>query len=131
MTRPESTIQNQTRAKFAYIGPVWRNNSGAFQDGTGRVIRFGLGNDSKEINKKFKSSDLIGITPVLITPDMIGQVLGVFTALECKPEDWRQIPSDKRAGAQANFHDIVKRHGGYAGFVSDPDQIYQIVGRKK
>lgn len=131
MTRPESTIQNKTRALFSYIGPNWRNNSGAFKDETGRVIRFGLGNESKKLNEKFKSSDVIGITPVLITPEMVGQVLGVFTALECKPEGWKQVPSDKRAIAQANFHDIVRKHGGFAGFVSDPNQIYDIVGRKR
>lgn len=131
MTRPESTVSNLTRQRFAYIGPVWRNNSGVAYNERGQIIRYGLSNDSQQLNARIKSSDLICITPVLITPEMIGRVLGVFTALETKPEGWKQIPSDKRAIAQARFHDIVRQHGGYAGFVTDPEQIYEIVGRKR
>ena len=125
----ETAVQNQTRRDHAYIGPIWRNNSGACYDDTGRMIRYGLGNDSAQINREIKSSDLIGITPVLITPAMYGQILGVFTAYECKPSDWKFRPSDDRARAQLKFHDIVRNAGGYAGFVNDPRQINGIIKR--
>ena len=125
----EGAIQNLTRRDFAYIGPIWRNNSGACTDDTGRLIRYGLGNDSAQLNREIKSSDLIGITPVLVTEALYGHVLGVFTALECKPSDWHMRPSDKRAIAQAKFHDIVRDHGGFAGFVNDPNQIHSIIRR--
>jgi hypothetical protein len=39
------------------------------------------------------------------------------------------LPGDKRALAQANFHDIVRSVGGYAGFVTDPMDLYRIIGR--
>lgn len=127
--KSEAAIQSETRRDFAFVGPIWRNNSGACFDETGRLIRFGLGNDSTQLNREIKSSDLIAITPVLITPALYGQILGVFTALECKPEGWRQIPSDKRAVPQSKFHDIVRNAGGFAGFVSDPSDIHSIIKR--
>ena len=129
----ETAIQSQTRRDFAYVGPCFRNNSGAItyldEYGNKRHVRFGLGNDSEKINKEIKSSDLIGVTPVLITPDMYGQILGVFTALECKPSNWKFNPKDERDVAQLKFHDIVRESGGYAGFVNDPAQINSIIKR--
>jgi hypothetical protein len=126
----ESVNQQQARLTMARLGAqVWRNNSGACVDDTGRLIRYGLGNDSAQLNAVFKSSDLIGVTPVVITPDMVGQTLGVFTALEIKPSGWHLTPGDKRGGAQANFHRIVREAGGYAGFVTDPADILGIIRR--
>lgn len=131
MTRPESTVQNLTRELHPRVtnGQIWRNNSGAYQDEFGRMVRYGLCNDSAQLNAVIKSSDLIGITPTLITPAMVGYYLGVFTAYECKPEGWKLTPGDKRGLAQAKFHDIVKQACGFAGFVSDPQDIYGIIGR--
>lgn len=92
-----------------------RNNSGAMKDATGRLVRYGLGNISKEHNKNFKSSDLIGIEPVLITPEMVGHLLGVFCAVEIKREGWvyKHIP---REVGQLNFIEWVAFKGGRAGF---------------
>lgn len=110
---------------------LWRNNNGAFEDpkNEGRWIRYGLCNESKEQSKRIKSSDYIGITPVLITPNMVGKTLGVFTAIETKPSRWRLVPSDKRGIAQKAFHDIVKKSGGFAGFASTVDQFRRIIGK--
>jgi hypothetical protein len=129
--RAESTVQNLTRHEHcvATRGQIWRNNSGAYQDERGNMIRYGLANESKQENDRIKSSDLIGITPVLITPTMVGMTLGVFTAYECKPEGWKLRLSDSRGLAQQQFHDIVRQVGGFAGFVSDPRDIYRIIGR--
>lgn len=125
----ESTVQNQTRLLHCQLtnGQIWRNNSGAFQDDTGRMIRYGLGNDSPQINKKIKSADLIGITPTFITQEHVGRMLGVFTAYECKPSGWTLRPSDQRGLAQQRFLAIVKESGGYAGFVSAPADIGRII----
>lgn len=109
---------------------LWRNNNGAFKDEkTGRWIRYGLCNDSASLNKQIKSSDLIGITPVMITPEMVGTVVGVFTAVETKPSGWELKPGDDRGLAQKRFHDIVKRAGGFAGFASTVAQFRRIIGR--
>ena len=101
-------------------GPIFRNNNGACTDETGRLIRYGLGNISKQMNDEIKSSDFIGITPTLILPHMVGYHLGVFTAYEIKHEGWHLTPGDKRGNAQAKFHKIVTDACGFAGFVTDP-----------
>jgi hypothetical protein len=138
----ETVVQQQARLAHARLPGAqnWRNNSGACTDQTGRLIRYGLGNDSAQLNAVIKSSDLIGITPVLIQPHMVGYHLGVFTALECKPSDWKmptpiagrdfkdQPEATQRALAQAKFHDIVRASCGYAGFVTGVPDIWRILG---
>jgi len=137
MPRSETTVQNLTRLAHLEatggVGQVWRNNSGAGRiiddHGVERMIRWGLANDSQQLNKQIKSSDLIGITPVRIEPHMVGYYLGVFTAYECKPEGWRLRPSDERGLAQDRFLTIVKDACGFAGFVTDPLDVNRIIGR--
>ena len=85
MSQSETVVQQQARLKLARIGSqMWRNNVGACVDDAGRLVRYGLANESSQMNRCIKSSDLIGITPVVVTPDMVGKTIGVFTALECK-----------------------------------------------
>ena len=123
MSASESNVQSRVKLIAAAMGAwLMRNNSGAFADETGRQVRFGLGNDSPRINKVFKSSDLIGIRPVVITPDMVGRTVGIFYARECKPEGWRFRGSDREI-AQQKWIDMVNRNGGYARFVSDPAEF--------
>lgn len=125
----ETVVQQRTRLAFASIGPMWRNNSGAYQDDTGRWVRYGLGNDSAALNAAVKSSDLIGITPVTAWLHSANAwvTLGVFTALEVKPSGWVLKPSDDRAIAQEKFHGIVREVGGFAGFVNDEKSIQSII----
>lgn len=126
----ESATASHIRLDAAQQGvDLWRNNTGAYQDDTGRWIRYGLCNESKKQNDLVKSSDYIGVTPVLITPDMVGQIIGVFTAVETKPSGWRLIPSDKRGFVQKAFHDIVLTGGGYAGFASTIEEFRKIIKR--
>lgn len=127
----ESAAASHIRLDAAYLGvEMWRNNSGAFEDATGRWVRYGLCNESAQQSKLIKSSDLIGITPIVITADMVGQTIGVFTAIETKPTDWRLLPSDARGLAQKKFHDIVKKAGGFAGFASTVQEFRKIIGCK-
>lgn len=126
----ESAVASHIRLDAARQGvELWRNNVGAAQDHTGRVVRYGLCNDSPILAKKVKSSDFIGITPVVITPDMVGQTIGVFTAIETKSSGWVFKDSDKRSCAQAAFHNIVKAAGGFAGFVRNVQEFRRIIGR--
>lgn len=106
-----------------------RNNSGALKDVTGRVVRYGLGNTSAKHNQLFKSSDLIGITTVTITPDMVGKEVGIFTAIEVKGQGWKRAPNDKREKAQENFIQWVQDRGGIAGFASSVEGFVEIVRR--
>lgn len=126
----ESAVQQRIRLEAAYSGlEMFRNNVGVLTDINGRPVRYGLANDTAQLNKAIKSSDLIGVTPVFVTPDMVGRVLGVFTAVECKESNWTFKPSDERAVAQAAFHDIVRRAGGFAGFATSVEDFRKIVGR--
>lgn len=126
----EEAVKSHARLAFAPIGPLWRNNVGVAVDETGRHIRYGLANDSAQLNRVIKSSDLIGITPVQAYTVAFGwTTLGVFTALETKASGWHMTPGDQRALAQAKFHDIVREAGGFAGFVTSPDDIARIIGR--
>ncbi len=118
----ESTIQADMRVAVSKSGGItWRNNSGVLINEIGVPVRFGLGNESSKLNKNVKSSDLIGITPVLITADHIGRTLGVFTAIECKPSTWVFRQSDAHAVAQLAYINRVNALGGFAGFCNDVD----------
>jgi hypothetical protein len=125
----EAAVQSHVRAALSYIGPNWRNNVGACEDKTGRLIRYGLGNDSAQLNDVIKSSDLISITPVPAFAFGRWTTLGVFTAIECKHSDWHMTPGDKRAVAQAAYHDIVRAAGGFAGFATSPADIQRIISK--
>lgn len=114
----EAAIQQQIRVDSSKHGVrLWRNNNGATLDETGRMIRFGLGNDSPKINRVLKSSDLIGITPVTVTPHMVNSVVGVFTSIEVKASGWKYRGTD-REKAQLAWLNLVLSLGGRAKFAS-------------
>lgn len=117
----EDEVQSELRLRIAREGrtTLFRNNSGAMKDQTGRVVRYGLANDSARINEVLKSGDLIGWTKVVITPEMVGQTVAVFTSIECKREGWEPDPKDKREEAQRKWAKAVNDAGGIARFVSD------------
>jgi hypothetical protein len=53
-------------------------------------------------------SDTFGLVPVTITPDMVGQLVGIFVAGEVKDETGRLAPK------QADFLAAITRNGGRA-----------------
>lgn len=127
--KSESEIQDklQTSARYAEC-QLMRNNSGALKRPDGTPVRFGLGNISKEHNDRIKSSDLIGFTKITITPDMVGQTVAIFTAVECKDEVWKETKKfDAREIAQSNFIEWVKANGGLAGFANNIDMLKKIL----
>lgn len=103
---------------------LWRNNNGACLDDTGRMIRYGLGNDSAKLNKVWKSSDLIGICPVKILPEHVGRTIGMFFAVEVKRTSWRGIENE-RDKSQGNFLTDVTRMGGFGAFANTVESIEQ------
>jgi len=96
---------------------LFRNNVGACKDERGRVIRYGLCNESKAMNKVIKSHDLVGITPRLITKAMVGYTIGQFTSREAKHGEWVYSGGEHEV-AQLNFGDLVNSLGGDAKFVT-------------
>ena len=115
----ETDAQSTVRLEAAELDVLlWRNNVGVLLDATGRPVRYGLANDSKAMNKKTKSSDLIGLRKVLITPAHVGTIIGQFVAREIKPSGWQYSATD-REKAQLNYLNLVVDYGGDASFATE------------
>lgn len=145
--KSEDVVQAEIRAEAGKRGiHLWRNNSGAMSDATGRVVRFGLGNDSAQLNRRIKSSDLIGVFESgYITPAIHSDKAGRFLAIECKeegwrfPESWRHYQPDdadlpvlkseaaQRVLAQWRFLTLVHNAGGLAGFATSLTEFSRIL----
>lgn len=65
-------------------------------------------------------SDTFGLTPVVITEDMVGQTIGVFHAIEFKAPGGRVSPK------QQAFIEAVQRNGGRAGVAKSADDAVNI-----
>lgn len=126
-------LEAEVQAQIQIEGPLHgcilqRNNSGALIDNTGRPVRFGLGNVSKKHNDQIKSSDLIGITVITITPEMVGKQVGVFTSIEVKEPDWNPMKKlDKHEQAQANWLTWVRHNFGFAGFANSKEMFVNVL----
>lgn len=121
----ESSVQAEIRLLTSQRGwRLFRNNVGVLiNPDTGRPVRFGLANDSKQMNAAYKSGDLIGIMPVVVTQEMVGRTIGVFTSIECKHPDWRPTPGDERYQAQCRWRDLILSLGGYAVITNRSDTL--------
>lgn len=114
----EDWVQAQVRLEAARAGVgLWRNNVGALRDENGRMVRYGLANDSKQVNEVIKSADLIGCRPVVITQAHVGHTIGQFVSREIKRGDWKWTGS-KREHAQARWATLVTKLGGDAKIVN-------------
>lgn len=87
---------------------LFRNNVGALQDRNGQWVQYGLCKGS---------SDIIGWTPTIIQPDMVGRNVAIFTAFETKV--------GKRATTveQGAFIAALRDAGGIAAVVLSLDDI--------
>jgi len=85
----------------------FRNNVGVLQDKRGQYVRYGL---------CVGSSDVIGWHSVVITPDMVGSRVAVFTAIEAKVN---AVVTDE----QRNFLRAVSDAGGIALVVRNEGAI--------
>lgn len=80
---------------------LWRNNRGLAQGATGAPVRYGVGPNG--------SSDWIGYRRIVISPDMVGQILAQFIAVEAKAPD-AGPPED----SQQRFIDHLNENGAVA-----------------
>ena len=88
---------------------LFRNNSGRMKTETGRWVQFGVPPKG--------GADLVGWVSVEITPDMVGQQVAVFTALEIK------AGADKLMEHQQNFLSTLHSAGGIAGIVRSTEDV--------
>lgn len=101
-TALETDVQNTIRIALSKVGArLFRNQVGSYELKDGRWISSGL---------CVGSSDLIGWTPVEVTPAMVGKKLAVFTAIEVK-----RLKGKKATDEQDNFIRAVVAAGGIAG----------------
>ena len=121
----EAAVQSAVRLEASRRGCLlFRNNVGAGDvrtyDKNGKIIsetfmRWGLANDSKQLNARLKSADLIGIRPVVITPCMVGRTVGVFLSREVKAAGWKYRGTE-REQAQLRWAELIISMGGDAAF---------------
>lgn len=119
----ESYVQSMVRLNAPAAGIVlWRNNVGAGKTESGSFVRYGLANDSKQLNETIKSGDLIGWQTVLIGPEHVGQRFARFVSIECKEVGWEfgragpNTEQGKREKAQQRWVQMVVAAGGVACF---------------
>lgn len=116
----ESRQQSLIRLDCARQGmTLFRNNVGALKNEDGRLVRYGLANDSAAFNKVIKSSDLIGWREILIRSEHVGQRVAQFASIEAKEAGWHYTGTEREA-AQLKWIEQVNKAGGYARFANAP-----------
>lgn len=112
----EAAVQSKVKLEASKKGArLWRNNVGATYTNEGSFIRYGLANDSKQVNETIKSADLIGIKPVIITSKMIGFTIGQFVSREIKSSTWKYAGTPREL-AQLKWAELILSLGGDACF---------------
>lgn len=123
--KSEAFSQSQIRlAAPRHQTILFRNNVGALMDARGVPVRYGLMNESKQMNERVKSGDLIGIERVQITPNHVGQFFGRFISVECKHPGWRPGEDKVREKAQQEWIALVRTWGGRAVFATAPSDVW-------
>lgn len=132
----ESPVQKRGWVALAAMGAlVWRLNTGGAWVGRGKAIRLADGSvklpagqpialgfsllDKKPV---VGAGDLIGATPVTITPAMVGRQVLVFSSFEAKRTDGGRRSPDQKRWAQT-----ISDAGGISGFFSSPEEAQDII----
>lgn len=115
--RSEMELQQKLRLEASQKGcRLWRNNVGAaYTDGG--FVRYGLANDSAQVNKAIKSADLIGIRPIVVAKEHLGTTIGQFMSVEVKNGNWRYRNTEHEK-AQLKWAELIITLGGYAKIVT-------------
>lgn len=112
---------------------LFRNNTGQAWQGTRKKfvteggVRKLIITDPRPLDAGLceGSSDLIGWTEVEITPEMVGQKVAVFTAIEVKKSTTSEV-SEK----QLNFLTVIRKMGGIAGLATSPAEALRLLRAK-
>lgn len=143
MSASEAAVQASARVRGSELGlRLWRNNVGVAEAPEGgRPVRYGLANDSHQMQKRLKSSDLVGWGRRDVIVNAVGGRMGaasvataslaVFVSFECKRSDWfggypcalNRSKFNDREEAQAKWIDMVRADGGIAGFIRCNDEM--------
>lgn len=127
-SKSEKSIQDRIRA---HIGKrpdcrLFRNNTGMAWRGQKQMSPPGMLILHRPVPIKYGlakgSSDLIGIKSLVVTPEMVGQKVGLFVAIEVKR------PGQKPTREQSDFIRMVDTMGGLAGVVDSVEVADVLVG---
>lgn len=113
----ENQIQQDIRLRLSEMraGVYLRYNVGTFLTLDGRPVKIG----------EPGVSDLIGITPRVITQADVGKTVGVFTAIETKKV--KDSTDRARKESQGNFLNLIRSHGGIAGICRSVEDAEKLV----
>ena len=111
---------NSGKAWLSGGGPIKKLTDGSVVVPFGRPVALGLAMVNGDTVPGL--SDLTGWTDVLITPEMVGRHLPVFTAIETK-----ESGGGRRRDNQINFVQQVQQAGGIAGFAASERQAHEII----
>lgn len=116
--KSEAWAQQQVRLQVAHAGGgTWRNNVGATKarcvdcGAPQDVVRYGLANDSEQLNRRIKSADLICCVPQLILPGDVGKTWGRFVSIEVKRPGWVFSGTDRENAQMAWAAAVTRLHG--------------------
>ena len=70
------------------------------------------------------SSDLIGMKSLIVTPEMVGKPIAVFTSVEVKTS------AGKASKEQVSFTQMVNNLGGIGMIVTDENEALEILNKK-
>lgn len=109
----EASIQQRIQLALSALGTrIFRNNTGVGWVGT---VKSRTQTSITLLNPRplhagltVGSSDLIGWTPITITPEMVGQTVAVFTGVEVK------TPTGRATDEQRQFLKVLGESGGIA-----------------
>ena len=119
----EHKVQDDARLLASKMGwRLFRNNKGVLPDARGVPVRFGLCNETAALGKRLRSSDLIGIRPVVITQDMVGSTIGQFVAIEVKKRGWHYTGTEHEQG-QLAFGTLIIGLGGKFKFYNGEGEL--------
>jgi len=120
MASNETAIVNDIMLALSKNGvAIWKNVRGKFRPLHGdqnRVIAAGLLSPG--------ASDLIGLMPITITQDMVGQRVAVFMAIEVKTSTGSIRPE------QTAFIDKIRRYGGISGVARSADDAAELISAR-
>lgn len=130
----ESELLKQIQLAFTTIGArLFRNNTGSTWVGKSTVFKkpsvvsVGPGDVVVRNARPFRaglcvgSSDLIGWTTIIITEDMVGTRVAIFTAIEGKTGTGRATKE------QTHFLNAVRISGGFSGVVRSRDEAIELI----
>jgi hypothetical protein len=121
----EQGIQNQILTAMGRKGAyALRINSGTFWGG--KMVKHDgkylvLENPTKIQGAIAGTSDIVGCKPITITPEMVGNKIGRFVAIEVKK------PGENAKDHQAKYLSVMKSMGAIVGVARSPEDAIAIL----